>query len=155
MSEFKPITTQEELDSIIGERLKRQKESISKQYTDYEDLKTKNVDLEKELTELKKSIESSASSKTELEKQIEELTGKVKAHDLSSLKIKYALENGIPYHLAGRISGDDEDSIKADAESLSDFFKSQTPPPPLKNTEKKVSGEDVAYQNILKALKGE
>lgn len=155
MSEFKPITTQEELDSIIGERLKRQKESILKQYTDYEDLKTKNVDLEKELTELKKSLESSTSSKTELEKQIEELTGKVKAHDLSSLKIKYALENGIPYHLAGRISGDDEDSIKADAQSLSDFFKSQTPPPPLKSTETNTKGEDVAYQNILKGLKGE
>lgn len=155
MSEFKPITTQEELDSIIGERLKRQKESISKQYTDYEELKTKNVDLEKELTELKKSLESSTSSKTELEKQIEELTGKVKAHDLSSLKIRYALENGIPYNLAGRISGDDEESIKADAESLSDFFKSQTPPPPLKNTETNTKGEDVAYQNILKGLKGE
>lgn len=155
MSEFKPITTQEELDSIIGERLKRQKESISKQYTDYEELKTKNVDLQKELTELKKSLESSTSSKTELEKQIEELTGKVKAHDLSSLKIKYALENGIPYHLAGRISGDDEDSIKADAQSLSDFFKSQTPPPPLKSTETNAKGEDVAYQNILKGLKGE
>ncbi|WP_455093121.1 capsid assembly scaffolding protein Gp46 family protein [Parvimonas micra] len=155
MSEFKPITTQEELDSIIGERLKRQKESISKQYTDYEELKTKNVDLEKELTELKKSLESSTSSKTELEKQIEELTGKVKAHDLSSLKIKYALENGIPYNLAGRISGDDEESIKADAQSLSDFFKSQTPPPPLKNTETNTKGEDVAYQNILKGLKGE
>lgn len=155
MSEFKPITTQEELDSIIGERLKRQKESISKQYTDYEELKTKNVDLEKELTELKKSLESSTSSKTELEKQIEELTGKVKAHDLSSLKIRYALENGIPYNLAGRISGDDEKSIKADAESLSDFFKSQTPLPPLKNTETNTKGEDVAYQNILKGLKGE
>lgn len=155
MSEFKAITTQEELDSIIGERLKRQKESISKQYTDYEELKTKNVDLEKELTELKKSLESSTSSKTELEKQIEELTEKVKAHDLSSLKIKYALENGIPYNLAGRISGDDEESIKADAQSLSDFFKSQTPPPPLKNTETNAKGEDVAYQNILKGLKGE
>lgn len=155
MSEFKAITTQEELDSIIGERLKRQKESILKQYTDYEELKTKNVDLEKELTELKKSLESSTSSKTELEKQIEELTGKVKAHDLSSLKIKYALENGIPYNLASRISGDDEESIKADAQSLSDFFKSQTPPPPLKNTETNTKGEDVAYQNILKGLKGE
>lgn len=155
MSEFKAITTQEELDSIIGERLKRQKESISKQYTDYEELKTKNVDLEKELTELKKSLESSTSSKTELEKQIEELTGKVKAHDLSSLKIRYALENGIPYNLAGRILGDDEESIKADAESLSDFFKSQTPPPPLKNTETNTKGEDVAYKNILKGLKGE
>lgn len=155
MSEFKAITTQEEFDEAIKERLARQKESILKQFTDYSEVKSKNVDLEKELTELKKSLESSTSSKTELEKQIEELTGKVKAHDLSSLKIKYALENGIPYHLAGRISGDDEDSIKADAQSLSDFFKSQTPPPPLKSTETNTKGEDVAYQNILKGLKGE
>lgn len=151
---FEVIKTQEELDNIISERLKREREKLTKQFADYDELKTKNVDLEKELTELKKSLESSASNKTELEKQIEELTGKVKANDLSSLKIKYAFENGIPYHLAGRISGDDEESIKADAQSLSDFFKSPTPPP-LKNTETNTKGEDVAYQNILKGLKGE
>lgn len=152
---FEVIKTQEDLDNIISERLKREREKLTKQFADYDELKTKNVDLEKELTELKKSLESSASNKTELEKQIEELTGKVKANDLSSLKIKYAFENGIPYHLAGRISGDDEESIKADAQSLSDFFKSPTPPPPLKNTETNTKGEDVAYQNILKGLKGE
>ena len=82
MSEFKAITTQEEFDEAIKERLARQKESILKQFTDYSEVKNKNVDLEKELTELKKSLESSTSSKTELEKQIEELTEKVKAHDL-------------------------------------------------------------------------
>lgn len=152
---FEVIKTQEELDNIISERLKREREKLTKQFADYDELKTKNVDLEKELTELKKSLESSTSNKTELEKQIEELTEKVKANDLSSLKIKYAFENGIPYHLAGRISGDDEESIKADAQSLSDFFKSSTPPPPLKNTETNTKGEDVAYQNILKGLKGE
>ena len=155
MSEFKPITTQEEFDEAIKDRLARQKETLLKQYNDYSELKNENVDLEKELGELKKTLESSTTNKTELEKQIEELTGKVREHDLSALKIKYAFENGIPYHLAGRISGNDEESIKTDAESLSNFFKSQTPPPPLKSTEKKVSGEDVAYQNILKGLKGE
>lgn len=154
---FEVIKTQEELDSIISERLKREREKLTKQFADYDELKTKNVDLEKELTELKKSLESSASNKTELEKQIEELTGKVKAHDLSSLKIKYALENGIPYNLAGRISGDDEESIKADAKSLSDFFKSQTPPPPLKTGEPRGDGKDASYKNLLKNLesKGE
>ena len=84
---FEVIKTQEELDNIISERLKREREKLTKQFADYDELKTKNVDLEKELTELKKSLESSASNKTELEKQIEELTGKVKANDLSSLKI--------------------------------------------------------------------
>ena len=83
------------------------------------------------------------------------MTGKVKSNELNSLRIKYALENGIPYNLADRISGDDEESIKTDAQSLSDFFKSQTPPPPLKDTELNTKGEDKAYQNILKGLKGE
>jgi len=156
MSEFKAITTQEEFDEAIKDRLARQKETILKQYADYSEVKSKNVDLEKEIGELKATIESSTSSKTELEKQIEELTGKVKSNELSSLKIKYALENGIPYNLANRISGDDEESIKADAESLSDFFKSQTlPPPPLKDTESNAKSEDKAYQNILNGLKGE
>lgn len=155
MGEFKEITTQEEFDEAIKDRLARQKDTILKQFADYSDIKSKNVDLEKEIGELKATIESSTSSKAELEKQIEELTGKVKSNELNSLRIKYALENGIPYNLANRISGDDEESIKTDAQSLSDFFKSQTPPPPLKNTETNTKGEDVAYQNILKGLKGE
>ena len=39
MPEFKSIETQEELDRIIQDRLSRQKESIEKQYADYETLK--------------------------------------------------------------------------------------------------------------------
>ena len=37
--EFKAITTQEEFDKAIQDRLARQKESIEKQYADYAGLK--------------------------------------------------------------------------------------------------------------------
>ncbi len=155
MSEFKPITTQEELDLVIGERLKRQEESLSKKYADYDTIKGEKANLEKELAEMRSAMEKSSANKGTLEKTIEELTGKVRNYELSSLRTRYAMENGIPYNLAGRIAGDDEESIRKDAQSLAEFFKSQNPPPPLKNNEPKGDVKDAAYKNILKGLKGE
>lgn len=155
MSEFKPITTQEELDLVIGERLKRQEESLAKKYADYDAIKGEKANLEKELAEMRSLVEKSSANTGTLEKTIEELTGKVRNYELSSLRTRYAMENGIPYHLAGRIAGDDEESIKKDAQSLAEFFKSQNPPPPLKNNEPKGDVKDAAYKNILKGLKGE
>lgn len=151
MGEFKPIETQEELDRIIKERLDRQKDTILKNYENYEGLKKQVEELTKNLSDANATIES----KKDLEKTIEELTGKVKFQELNSLRIKYALENGIPHNLASRISGDDEESIKADAESLSDFFKSQTQLPPLKTNEKNVDSKVEGYKNLLNGIKGE
>ncbi len=155
MSEFKPITTQEELDLVIGERLKRQEESLAKKYADYDVIKGEKANLEKELAEMRSAMEKSSANTGTLEKTIEELTGKVRNYELSSLRTRYAMENGIPYNLAGRIAGDDEESIRKDAQSLAEFFKSQNPPPPLKNNEPKGDVKDAAYKNILKGLKGE
>ena len=41
MAEFKAIETQEELDRIIGERLKRERDATEKKYADFETLKEK------------------------------------------------------------------------------------------------------------------
>ena len=35
MSDFTPITTQEEFDKAIGERLKRERETVKKEYAGY------------------------------------------------------------------------------------------------------------------------
>ena len=35
MAEFTPITTQEEFDKAIGDRLKRERETVKKEYADY------------------------------------------------------------------------------------------------------------------------
>ena len=45
MAEFVPITTQEAFDAAIGERLKRERESIAKKYGDYDDLKTFTIEV--------------------------------------------------------------------------------------------------------------
>lgn len=156
MGDFKPINTQEELDEVIKDRLIRQKDSILKDYSDYDSLKKENEDLKRELADVRGTLETLSTEKEDFEKTIEELTGKVKTSELTSLKVKYAIENGIPHNLALRISGDDEASIKEDAESLANFFKSQIPTPPLKNTENIiVDNEEMAYKNLVKELKGD
>lgn len=48
MADFTAITTQEQFDAIIGERLKREKETYSKKYADYDDLKSQ-VDMKTQL----------------------------------------------------------------------------------------------------------
>ena len=151
MSEFTPINTQEELDRIIQERLNRQKEK----YSDYDAIKNANIELEKQVSALQSTIEESKTGTAEFETQIADLNKKVASYETANLRTKIALQNGIPYDFADRLVGDDEDSLKADAERLSGMFAKQTPPP-LKNTEKSsVNEKDSAYKNLLENLNTE
>ena len=154
MSEFKVIETQEQLDKIISERLNREREK----YSDYESLKGEKTKLETQLSELSTSLEETNANKQTFEDQINELNKKVKTYETKNLKTKIALEHGIPFEFANRISGDDEKEIKEDAKKIAEFFKSQQPTPPLKDTEpKKMDGENAGYKNLLSGLnlKGE
>lgn len=154
MSEFKAITTQEEFDKAIQDRLNRQKESIEKQYADYAEIKQRNIALETEVGTLKTTL-SEANKNTEGHNKIlAELNAKVAGYETANLKTKIALELGIPYNLAGRLVGDDEKAIRADAESLSKLIKNQTPPPPLKSTEPSTGG-DAEFRTLLNELRGE
>lgn len=158
MSEFKTIETQEQLDKIISERLNREKEKYESKLSEYESLKGEKEKLEKQLSELSTSLEETNANKKNFEEQINELNKKVKTYETKNLKTKIALENGIPYEFANRISGEDEKSIKEDAQKIAEFFKSQQPTPPLKDTEPpKVDGENAEYKNLLSELnlKGE
>lgn len=148
---FEVIKTQEELDNIISERLKREREKLTKQFADYDELKAKNIDLEKQVGDLTKNLEDLKAGNGDFEKTISDLQGEVKSHKLSELKIQYALENGIPYNLATRISGEDEDSIRADAKSLSKYFEKEEIVPPLKNPEIN-KGQSGAYKELLQGL---
>ncbi len=149
---FKTIETQEQLDAIITERLERQKESLLKPYADYESIKKENGELKTTLSTLQSELDGTKG----LSEQVNELTEKVKEYETNSLKVKYALEHGIPYKFASRISGATEDEIKADAESLKEVFKSAQPAAPLKNTETNSgSSQDTAYKQMLKEIEGE
>lgn len=148
MSEFKPIETQEGLDKILQERLNRQKESYAKKLSDYDNLKKENASLQSTINENKEKYAN-------YDKNVEELNSKISGYEMDNLKTKIAMENNIPYNLASRLVGDDEESLKADAERLSGYMQASDSVPPLKNTESgkdSVSKENEAYANMLDNL---
>ena len=51
------------------------------------------------------------------------------------MRTRVALQCGLPVDLAGRLRGDDEKALKADAELLAGFMKAKEPTSPLKSTE--------------------
>ena len=152
---FKAIETQDELDRVISERLSRQKESFEKQLTDYDQLKTAKADLESQVGTLQSTIEQSKSGQEDYTKQISDLTSKVAGYETANLRTRIALQNGLPYDLADRLVGEDEESIKADAERLSSFVTKQHSAP-LKDVEPNIQkDENSAYRKLVDGLKTE
>lgn len=146
MSEFKVIESQEELDRIISERLKREREKVVNEFT--EKIKT----LESENAEIKSNLEKAS----EKDIEIKNLQGQIKAYEKSELQRKIALENNIPYTLAGRIQGETEEEMLEDAKGLSKYFEKKEIVPPLKNPEIGIK-QSGAYEELLNGLnlKGE
>ena len=154
MSDFTAITTQEELDTIVKARLAREKEK----YADYDQLKTRVSDLEKENGALKSAAEASKTSAADYDKQIANLKKQVAGYETASLRTRIALQNGLPYDLADRLVGDDEEAIKADAERLAGFLKPAEPAAPTKSNEPNVGNsndEDAALKGMLRNMRGE
>lgn len=152
MSENNLPKTQEELNQIIETRLARQKETIEANFADYDELKTKIASLEADNTAYQATIEESKSweqEKADYEKQIS-------SYKTAQLKQSIAIKAGLPLDLADRLSGDDEESLKADAERFSGFIKPQTPTAPLKDVEPNLGdGKDGAYKSLIQNLNTE
>ena len=113
MEEFTPITTQEQLDKVIGERIA----GVKAKYEGFDDYKQK-------------------------------------AEDYDALKLK-AHENGIPFELADKLSGSDEEAIKKDAETMAKFLKKKDVPPLAGGDPQKIDNKKTAMKNMLANLKGE
>lgn len=141
--EFKAILTQEELDAVIGERLKRDRETQEKKYKGY----TSPEDLAKLKSEHEESIQkmkdAAAASKEEMSKKDEELKA-AQAYKIELEKTKIALEAGLPLRYATRLMGSNPDEWKADAEAMAkDFVKPATVVPPVGKNDSAPSSSDV------------
>nr|DAT07586.1 MAG TPA: major capsid protein [Caudoviricetes sp.] len=149
MSEFKPITTQEEFDAAIKGRLSREKEK----YGDYDQLKSRVAELEEENVGLKSTIEATNQSKADADKQLEELQSQIAGYETASLRTRVALQYGLPYDLADRLQGTDEDSFKADAERLAGYIKKSQPVAPIRDSEPVLEKtENTLYKNLVQGL---
>lgn len=149
MSEFKPITTQEEFDAAIKERLSREKAK----YSDYDQLKSRVTELETENVGLKSTIEANNQSKADADNQLEKMQSQIADYETASLRTRVALQYGLPYDLADRLQGTDEESFKADAERLASFVKPTEHFAPMRNLEPTLEKtENTSYKNLVQGL---
>lgn len=132
---FEVIDTQEKLDAIVADRLRRERETIGKKYADYDNIKKTNADYEKQIGEMTKAADDAAKKYADYDKRLADLQGKLKGYETNSVKMRIAHETGIPYELAERLSGETEDDIRKDAESFSKYIGKNKPSAPLKSTE--------------------
>ncbi len=155
MSEFKVIESQEEFDARIKDRIERAKEKAIEDYKieikkTIDDLKSENSSLKNEVAGYKESLEEVKGK----DETIKGLNEKISAFERAEVKRNIALEYGLPFKLADKISGDDEDSMKKDAEGMAKYFSEskKSYEPPLKSYENKVDEKDQALKKLLDGL---
>lgn len=106
--------TQEELERILAERLKREREK----YKDYDELKKAAEELKKLKEAQMSETEKLQARLAEYERQLFEKELALQEARLESLKLKVLDEMGLPKAWASRIFGTTEEEIRQDAEEL-------------------------------------
>lgn len=161
MSEFKTIETQEQFDEVIKERLERAQETARKEvrdeYSDYEDLKKQISEKDEKLTELGNQLKEAKSKEDGTNTKLQELQSKVQKYESDSAKTRIAQEFGIDSQLANRISGENEEEMRADAKKLKEIIgDTRWRKAPLKSSEPEEEDEKkAAYKKMLGEMKGE
>ena len=152
--EFTPINSQEELDKVLGARLQRERETVSKQFqTQIDERDQKIAGFESQVAALNDKIKGY----TDQASEIADLKTKVKGYETSSAKMRIAHEIGLPYELAERLSGDDEKAMREDAEKLKKLMGARIVAP-LGTTETDGANNDKvksAWAKVSQALKEE
>ena len=152
MGEFTPINTQEELDRVLASRLQRERDTVTRSFqAQIEERDQKIMGFESTIKDLNKQVETLNGQAG----RITELEAKVREYETNSVKMRIARETGLPADLADRITGNDEDAMRADAEGLAKLLKSQSAPAPMyKPTgEGANDGKDAALRGLLKQVR--
>ena len=144
--------TQEELNKIVSERIKRAQAKT-------EELENRVKLLEEERAGLLSTIEANnhlliekdglISAKEAEFAELQKVSDEYKA---SQLKAQIAVRNGLPYDLAERLQGSDEESLQADAERLSAFVKQKQVVAPMKSNEPEVDSSTASMRQVLQQL---
>ena len=128
----KAITTQEELDAVIKDRLSRERESAAKRYEGWmspDDVEALKEEHAKEVKALQDAAAASEKTIKEKDAALEE-SAKYKT-DLEKTRI--ALAAGLDVKYADRLRGKNAEEWKQDAKDLAKDFAQSHSAPPLGN----------------------
>lgn len=156
---FETITTQEQLDAIVQERVARAKDSVRKEFEGWispEDQEKETSGLNQQITDLNGTIKGLNDKIKNHDQEIADRDSKIKAYETSSVKMRVAREKGLPYEAVEFITGEDEDSIGKSADTLKGLFKDAGGTPPAPNPEGSGKPEekpdDKVYKDMIKDL---
>lgn len=152
--EFKVIETQEDFDKAIQKRLERAEREIAKKYQDY--LAPDQVDelkneYEKRIQKAEESLNAANEKIAGHDQIVADLTTRATTAEGKLLKNRIANESGVPYELADRLVGSNEEELKADAEKFASFLGPKTAPP-LRSTEPGTHTTDKATADMAAVL---
>ena len=134
MSEFRPITTQEELDAVISDRLKRERETSAKKYEGWKSPDDIQKLMDDHAKELKKLQDAAAETEKVLKEKDDQIAESARYRtDLEKTRI--ALAAGLKIDYADRLRGENADEWKADAEVLAKDFAASHAAAPVGNPE--------------------
>ena len=153
MGEFKVIETQEHFDEALKERLKRERETVKKEFDGY----LSPQEAEEKYKDYLSPEAAAEKYKDHLSPEdAAKLNAKIKGYETDSVKTRIAHETGLSYDAVQFLKGEDEESIRKSAESLKGLV-GMTNVAPLASTEPGGMGSatDAALRNTLKSLKGE
>lgn len=158
---FETITTQEQFDEMVKDRLEREREKFSgfDEYRtkagEYDTVKKERDEFQESIKALQKAIEGDEEN-AGYKKRVEELSGEVEKYKINTLKTAIAREKGIPTEFADRLTGKDEEELRKDAESIAKVFKTGRRQQPLASNEPNtIDKKTAAMKNMLDKLKGE
>ena len=158
MSEFSPITTQEEFDKAIKGRLAQKDRELEEKFKDYlspDKVSELKKDYENKLEESKRLVKEAQDKLKENESSVAELKARAEKAESSILKSKIAHQHKLPMELADRLVGETEEDLNKDAESLASIVGSGSIPPLYTRETNNAGGataNDAAMLGLLSAL---
>lgn len=110
--------------------------SYKDQLGEMETLKQSNHALQEASQDVNNKYTQLETTLKEKQSSIDDLNKQLTASNLQNLRVKAALENGLPYTLADRLKGSNEESLKEDAKSLAELYNNRPQhDQPMKSTE--------------------
>lgn len=123
---FTPIETQEAFDAAIKDRIARaEKTAEARVRAELQEELNKVTSLEGQIAQFTADKTAADEKISGLETQLSEALEKNKGYELDALKLKVASEKGLPLEFRNRLSGDTEEDLAADAESLAKLIRAQ------------------------------
>ena len=153
----KAITTQEELNEVIKDRLKRAEDKYSKKYEGFlspEDVEAIKKDYDDQITKLNAEIQSASEKVSKYDNDIAERDAKIKEFETSAIKSRVIRDCGLNYDAMQFIQGEDEESIKASAEALKSLVGNKPAAPLASGYEGQQTGINAELSRLANELIG-